>query len=161
MTSSSSTTLQIMQRFRIVLLERIQPLTTEQLNQIPNDAGNNIIWNLAHMNTTVFNLCYRDSGLPIPVADVFYRPFLSGTRPDGFIDPERIDQIKRQFAETLPIIAQQLEDGYFTNYTIPEKIQAAFGIQLKSVPDALEYILHHEGIHFHAINALLKKIDSR
>lgn len=148
-----------MQRFRLIVLEKIQHLTDDQLNLVPENASNNIIWNLAHMNTTIYNLCYRDSGLPIPVADEFYRPFLVGTAPEAPVESKLIDQIKRQFAELVPILSQQLDDEHFKTYKTPEKIETAFGISLKSVPDAVEYILHHEGIHYQAITRLLKQIQ--
>lgn len=143
--------------FRKYLLAKIDSFSAEELNYIPENFNNNIIWNLGHLNAVLQALCYRNSGLPIPLEEKYFYPFLPGTKPSDFIDENEINIIKQQFITTVQQIQIDLENGLFKQYNKPEKIEQIYNIQLISISDAIDYITHHEGIHFNAI-LMLKRV---
>ena len=58
--------IEIVRSLREYLLSTVNELSTEQLNQIPDGSGNNIIWNLAHLIAAQQGICYIRAGLNAP-----------------------------------------------------------------------------------------------
>ena len=143
--------LEIILNFRRILLSRIESLTTEQLNAIPVSYNNNIIWNLAHMNAVMQNLCYTCSGLPITIDEKYFQRFMPLTKPEGFIGDAEVLVIKTELISSVEKLNKDLEDGIFQSYTEVERIRRVYNIGVSSIDDAIRYTTHHEGIHFNAV----------
>ena len=54
---------------RRFLLDRVSELSSDQLNEIPTEFNNNIIWNLGHLIAAQQRICYIRSGLKINVEE--------------------------------------------------------------------------------------------
>lgn len=152
--------IEIILNFRKLLLLRIEPLTEEQLNLIPSGFSNNIIWNLGHMNAVLQALCYRNSKLPLTVENNSFLPFLPGTKPEESLNSNSIKLIKQQFIDSVNQLDKDLQTGVFKEYERSERIEKVYNIKVETVSDALKYVTHHDGIHFHAIMALRKVIEN-
>jgi hypothetical protein len=129
------------------MLQGISELTSEQLNTIPEGFNNNIIWNLGHMLAASQALCYRRSGLPVTIPDQYVTPFLTGTKPDDFINDKEIEIIKGLLISTPDRMQQDLAANQFVQYTKSERIEEVFDIALNTVEDAIAFMLYHEGMH--------------
>jgi hypothetical protein len=149
----------IIHQFRTHLLAKIDSLTIEQLNCIPTGFANNIAWNLGHLNGVLQALCYQCSGLPITIDERHFHPFLPGTAPADSIGEDEVQLIKQQLIETVVDLRKDLENGRFQAYTKVEKIQKVYNINIATIYDALDYVTHHEGIHYHAILTLKRVIE--
>lgn len=154
-----SKNLEIILSFRKKLLAKTEALSAEQLNKIPEGFGNNIIWNLAHMDAVLQALCYRNSGLPFTVDEKYVLPFLPGTKPGDFIPAAEIEIIKAQFISNVEQVNADLDKGVFKIYQKVERIEKVYNIRVETIYDALSYATHHEGIHLHAVSSLMKQIN--
>ncbi len=152
--------IEIILNFRKHLLNQIDSLTVEQLNLIPENFNNNIVWNMGHLNAALQVICYKSSGLPIKIGESYFRPFLSGTKPSDFIDENEIQTIKQEFIGTVEELNIDLENGLFKTYNKVERIEKVYNIQIETINDAIDYVTHHEGIHFHAILTLKRIIEN-
>ena len=146
--------------FREYLLTKIDAFSAEELNYIPENFNNNIIWNIGHLNAVLQALCYRSSGLPIPLEEKYFYPFLPGTKPADFIPENEITIIKQQLVTVVQQLDMDLGNGLFKQYHKSEKIEQIYHIQLNDINDAIHYITHHEGIHFNAILSLKRVIEN-
>ena len=145
---------QKLQALRRFLLAQIEGLTTAQLNEIPAGYANNIIWNVAHLGAAVQSLCYVRAGLPLTVADEFFTPYLPGTRPTGLVDEAAIEAIKNTSLAALDQLALDLAAHKFGGYTYSERIQERYGVEVRTIDDALDFLLFHEGFHTGYVLAL-------
>lgn len=134
-------------KMRQFLLEQIAGLTDEQLNQIPEGSNNNIIWNLAHLLATQQGLCYLRTGQTPTVAEKYITPFYTNTKPDRILEGREIVEIKHLLLTTLDELQEGLEKNLFEKYTASPNIFRVYGIEIKSIDDALEFLLYHEGYH--------------
>src|SRR4051812_15438970 len=105
--------IEIILNFRRLLLTKIEILTVEELNFIPENYSNNIAWNLGHLNAVMQALCYKSSQLPVTINNDFFSPFLPGTRPSHFMDRSTIEIIKQQLFTAVNQLNTDLESGLF------------------------------------------------
>jgi len=133
--------------FRLFLLKQIENLSIDQLNEIPIGFGNNIIWNLGHLISVQQNMCYVKAGLPVCVHDAFVSPFLPGTKPKSFIQEAEIHQIKETLITSADQLQSDYEKGIFGNYSPAAMITKTYGFEVNAIDSALEYVLHHDGLH--------------
>ncbi|TSJ42662.1 DinB family protein [Mucilaginibacter corticis] len=136
---------------RVHLLDVVKDLSIEQLNHIPEGFNNNIIWNLAHIVATQQNICYKRAGLDITIEERFFTPFLSGTKPEKFIDAADVEIIKGLFFSTLDQLEADLHNGKFTSYT---SWTTRYGNAINSGEEAVAFLPFHEGLHTGYIWAL-------
>lgn len=142
-----STKIEKIKNFRLYLLKQIENLSTQKLNKIPSGYKNNIIWNLGHMICAQQNMCYVKAGLPIAVEDKYFSPFLSGAKPESIIEENEIKNLKEIFISSIDKLQSDYDKNLFVNYSPSAAIQKAYGFEVNNVDSAIEYILHHEGIH--------------
>lgn len=88
-------------KIRQFLLNQIAGLTAEKLNTIPEGYNNNIIWNLVHLICAEQSICYVRAGQSITVNEKYFLPYTTNTRPNGFIDEEEIESIKKLFISSI------------------------------------------------------------
>ena len=140
---------------RIFILDLVKDLSIEQLNKIPTRFNNNIIWNIAHLTAAQQNLCYMRSGLLPTVADKHLFPFLSGTKPDGFLNETEINDIYTTFLASI----NQFKVDYASNLFLKfDQWDKRYGMKLKNIEDAINFIPFHEGMHIGYIMALKKLV---
>lgn len=137
-------TIKKMRRF---LLDQIDGLTNEQLNRIPEGFNNNMVWNLVHLIATQQGLCYLRSGQTPVVPEKYITPFYTNTRPETALNDQEIQEIKALLISTLDELQSGLEKNIFANYTASPNILRVYGIEIKTIDDALEFLFYHEGYH--------------
>ena len=142
-----NTKIEKIKNFRLFLLKQIEDLSTQQLNEIPSGFKNNIIWNLGHMICTQQNMCYVKAGLPIVVEDKYFTPYMPGTKPEIFTEEEEIKNIKKLFITSIDRILADFDKILFENYSPSIAIKKVYGFEINNIDRALEYLLHHEGLH--------------
>lgn len=138
-------------KIRLFTLEQIKELTTEQLNEIPADFNNNIIWNLAHLVSAQQGLCYLRSGLEITTDDRYFSPFRPGTKPEKVVESGEIEIIKQLLISTTERLEADYRAQVFSAYS---PITTRYGVELTSIEEAIRFVLFHEGFHSGYILAL-------
>ncbi len=146
--------IQKIKQFRLFILKEIHGLSAEQLNEIPDGLNNSIIWNLGHLISASQILFYQRSGLPLTIDDEYITPFLPTTKPENFINKEKIDAIKELSISTIGGMQTDLGSRIFTNYTKSENIERYYSIEVSTIQDAVEFLLYHEGYHSGKIIAI-------
>jgi len=140
---------------RIFIIELVKDLSTEQLNKIPTGFNNNIIWNIAHLTAAQQNMCYVRSGLTITVKEEHFSPFLSGTKPEKFIEQKEIESIFIALINSMDRLADDYTNGIFKQFDPWDK---RYGMKLNSIEDAINFVPFHEGMHIGYIMALKKLV---
>jgi len=148
-----------MKKARQSLLDQIIELSSEQLNQIPIGFNNNIIWNITHLIAAQQGICYLRAGQQTIVVDKFIKPFFTNSKPERIIDASEIQEIKKLFISTMDQLQSDYDKSIFGNYTPSPNILKVYGIELKDIDDALEFLLYHEGYHSGCILALKKLVS--
>ena len=154
MTNTLATITQI-KNTRAFILELVKDLSIEQLNKIPTGFNNNIVWNIAHLTAAQQNMCYVRSGLAVTVKEEHFSAFLSGTKPDKFIEKQEIDSIFDALLNSMDRLAADYTSGIFVEFDLWDK---RYGMKLSSIEDAINFIPFHEGMHIGYIMALKKLV---
>lgn len=141
---------------RQYLLTGIAGLNAIQLNHIPDRFNNNIVWNMAHLIAVQQMLCYVRADLQPAVEDRFVTPFLTGTKPERNYTEEEIGEIKTTLLSSVYRLEEDLGVLRSKSYTPSVLIPKVYGFEVRSIDEALEYLLFHEGQHIGYIQALKK-----
>lgn len=128
----------------------------EDLNKIPSGFNNNIIWNVAHLIVSQQILVYKLSGLPLMVSDAFVEKYRKGSKPEAPVTLSELEEIKSLLFPPIQKTQEDYFNGVFKNYH--EYVVVTTGNTLRSVEDALQFTLFHEGLHIGYIMALLRAI---
>lgn len=136
---------------RIALLDLVKDLSVETLNTVPDGFNNNIIWNMCHLVSAQQGICYVRAGVDPVVSEQYILPYRPGTKPTHTIVESEIEVIKGLMLSTI----QQLQDDYdreiFSNYTT---WSTRYGVELKNIDEAIEFLAFHEGLHFGYVMAM-------
>ena len=146
-------------KVRLFLLNQVEGLSDDQLNKVPEGFNNNIIWNLAHVIGAQQGICYLRAGQAATIPDKYIAPFFTNTKPGRTIEKEEIEEIKRLFIDTIDQLQIDFDKKIFDNYTPSANILRVYGIEIKNIDDALEFLLYHEGYHSGYILALKRVIS--
>jgi hypothetical protein len=140
---------------RAFALRLIDGLSDEALNSIPEGFSNNIIWNLAHLVAVEQGILYKRSAAEPQLPDSFISKYTRGTSPEGNLSAADIAEIKSLLTSTLRQLEADFGNGVFANYnawTTP------YGVELRNIDEALQFLLFHEGMHCGYIMALKRAI---
>lgn len=137
------------------ILKAVEGLTDAQLNYIPPSFNNNIIWNLGHLAVTQQLLCYRMGGVKTLVDDDMINKYRKGTKPEGTIDSEEIQTIKKSLVDIADCLEVDIDKDIFKTY---EMYSTSYGVVLHTIEDALVFNNVHEGLHYGTILALKKLV---
>jgi hypothetical protein len=129
---------------RLFVLQLVSELTVDQLNKVPQEFNNNIIWNLGHLVAAQQGVCYLRAGLQTKIPEAFYRRFKPDTRPEGFIDAAGVEEIKNLLLSTLDQFEADYEANLFTGY---KPWTTRYGAALTNIDEAVQFLLFHEGLH--------------
>ena len=148
--------IEIVRSLREFLLSTVNELSTEQLNQIPDGFGNNIIWNLAHLIAAQQGICYIRAGLNAPLGEDFVNTYKTGTKPEKFVDAAEIEHIKQLFFSTLDQLETDYNNNIFTGYTA---ITTRYGVALNNIDDGINFLSFHEGYHIGVVAGLNRLVS--
>jgi hypothetical protein len=133
-----------LKKIRLYLSDILKDLTIEQLNKIPTGVNNNIAWHLGHMLVSQQGICYLRAGLPTFIDEQLYLRYKPGTKPEAFIDNAEIDNVKNLMIAALDQLENDYQDNLFTNYN---RWTTRYGVELRNIDDAIDFLLYHEGLH--------------
>ncbi|NER17173.1 DinB family protein [Spongiivirga citrea] len=139
---------------RKLLYYFLKTIPLEKLNHIPNGFNNNIFWNIAHSVATQQRLVYGLSGKKLLVDDEFVGAYKKGTKPEKDATIDEVEELKKSVFTTIDQTISDFQDGSFTTYE-PYDLSTV-KMTLKSVEDAMQFNLYHEGLHIGYIMALIK-----
>lgn len=139
-----SSVFDVQKTIREILLKILDSHSLEQLNKVPNGFNNNIIWNIGHCISSQQVLVYKLSGLPTMVSEDFILKYRKGTKPEGDVSEEEVNEIKTFLLSTYEKTKNDFESGLFVDYN---EYTTSMGFTLKNVQDALDFNNYHEGIH--------------
>lgn len=142
---------EIIRKTRTSLLGLIGDLSLEQLNTVPPGFNNNIIWNIGHLIAAQQGVCYRRAGVAMRIEDGFFEGYMPGSKPEGAVTQEGVDQIKELLFSTLDQLEIDYKDQLFTNYPA---WATRYGVNIASFDDGVNFLQFHEGIHMGYIMAL-------
>ena len=126
----------------------------ESAFQIPIGFQNNLYWNLAHCIATQQILCYKLSNNPMFLENHFIDKYKKGTVPTAdFITDLEVKRTKENLFVTLDQLEKDYESGLFINYNA---YSTSYGLNLKSIEDAIEFNTIHEGLHLGYMMAMVK-----
>lgn len=87
-------TFKIWETSRNLYLKYLETYSLKQLNKIPEGFSNNLIWNIAHIVVSQQKLVYALSGLSMHISQEMLAKYQNGSRPDGKVAREEVDEIK-------------------------------------------------------------------
>jgi hypothetical protein len=148
-----SSVFKVQKTIREILLKILDNHSLEQLNKIPEGFSNNLIWNIAHCISSQQVLVYKLSGLPTHVSDQFIDAYKKGTKPEGDVSQEEVDEIRMLLSSTILQTEKDYTNNVFNNYTT---YMTSMGFELTNVDDALSFVNYHEGIHTGIIMSIRK-----
>ena len=143
---------------RQALLNLIQDLTVEELNEIPAGFNNNIIWNVAHLTAAQQGVCYLRAGLDLKIEEQYFLFYKPESKPEQFVNAEEVEKIKQMLLSTLDQLQADHQQNVFTNY-IPWTTR--YGVNIKNIEEALDFLPFHEGLHLGYIMALKRVVKTK
>lgn len=123
----------------------IEAHSLEQLNKIPQDFNNNIFWNIAHSVATQQLLTYGLSGLTPEVSMTFINLYKKGTKPEGDVTQNDVDELKAMLFTSLEKLQEDYKAGIFKEFK--EYTLSTTGGTLEKVEHGIEFNNFHEGLH--------------
>lgn len=139
------TTFSIWETSRNLYLKYLDTYSLEQLNKIPEGFSNNLIWNIAHIIVSQQKLVYVLSGLPMHISQEMLEKYQNGSRPDGKVAQQEVDDIKQLLTSLVNQTKSDYENGIFKEFNA---YQTKTGFYLGSLNEAIEFNNYHEGIHY-------------
>lgn len=138
-------TFKIWETSRNLYLKLVETYSLEQLNKIPEGFSNNLIWNIAHIVVSQQKLVYALSGLPMHISQEMLEKYQNGSRPDGKVAREEVDEIKILLVSLVNQTNSDYGNGIFKEFN---PYQTKTGFYLGTLHEAIEFNNYHEGIHY-------------
>jgi hypothetical protein len=146
----------VLRQTRRNLLGSVKKFNNDQLNLVPPGFNNNLIWHLGHVLASQQLLTYAKCGLPINVDQVLVDKYRRGTKPEGPASDEEIQFIKDQFFLRVDETEADYQAGLFQQY---EDYSSLYGLELKTIEDALSFNNLHEALHLGYVLSIRKFVD--
>ncbi len=137
------------------LLEVLQDLSLDDLLYIPDGFNNNIYWNIAHTVATQQLLHYYLSGNPFRIDKYWVETYKKGTLPNLDVQASEVEDLAFLLTETSKILLKDYDAELFSDYT---PYSTSFGLDLKSIQDAIIFNNMHESLHYGYILAQKRAI---
>ncbi|MDH3244682.1 MAG: DinB family protein [Saprospiraceae bacterium] len=143
----------VLRQTRRNLLGSVKKFNSDQLNLVPPGFNNNLIWHLGHVLVSQQLLTYAKCGLPLNVDQDLVDKYRRGTKPEGPATDEEIKSIKDQFFLRVDETEADYQVGVFQNY---ESYSSLYGLELKTIDDALAFNNLHEALHLGYVLSIRK-----
>lgn len=143
--------IQELKQNRIVLIEKLSHLNTQQFNEIPLEYTNNIIWNLGHMLVTPIYHLYSGAEKMPPNIHNLYKKYLKDTKPNTRTGSLEIEEILNLMIPTLERLEEDFHAGVFSHDQ---------GFALSAFERGFDFLIFHENIHINTIMGILKAMGS-
>ncbi|WP_159452651.1 DinB family protein [Pedobacter nyackensis] len=149
--------LNITRQTRENFIKLIETSTVEELNEIPAGFNNNIIWNFGHIVSSQQGLCYRLANVQPVIDKQYILPYTKGTKPEKFIDAEEINTLKELMRSTIDQLEEDLKNNKFLDYNA---FTTAYGVEVKSNAEAVQFFVVHDALHYGIASTLKKVINN-
>ena len=147
-------TFDILKKNRQYILQLIDTYGFEQLNSVPKNFANSIIWNIGHLLVTEKTLTYGLSNLEIPLVSAeVVETFRKGTFPADY-SVKQWEEIRTVFVQSVEQTEQDYRKGLFAEF---KPYTTSIGVYLADIETTIRYILYHEGIHTGVIQSIRKQ----
>ncbi len=145
----------IIEQTRHNLLNILNGLNIEEVNKVPANFNNNLVWHLGHIISSHQVLTYKMSGLePRVNMDVFSK-YGKGTKPETFSGVEEYTGFKEILVSSLDNLKADYREGLFKTYN---EYTTSYGITLSSIETAIQFVGTHEGVHLGYCMALKRAL---
>jgi len=140
---------------RKALLSKIEHLTPEQYNEIPEGFSNNVIWNLGHILLSGEGMLYKNSPFERPELELNKSNYGRGSKPGAFVSEDEINLIREsmlrsvQFYKAAAGLDQSIEGAALT---------IAPSVQIIS-EESIQFLFFHEEMHYNKISKLIEKVS--
>ena len=138
---------------RKILNSFLEKFSLEELNKVPSNFNNNIIWNIVHVVVTHQLLVYKLSGLPMYVSDEMVEKYKKGTKVESDVTQDEVNKIKELLLTTVEQMKTDYDKGVFKSYN---EYTTSTNSTMTCVEDAIKFNNFHEGVHLGYILALKK-----
>lgn len=145
--------LQVFQQNRKSVINLLEKHSLDQINAIPPEFNNNLIWNAGHLLLAQQYLMYHFSELPllVPIEELAPK-YNSGTLPDGQATQVDVNQLIELLRRTSDQAVQDYNKGIFKKYN--PYTSEYFGITMNNIEEAIHFNTYHEGFHFGYMSAI-------
>lgn len=134
----------LLRQTRSRFLDLVNGLSIEQLNEIPSGMNNNIAWNFGHIVAAQQVLCNALSGVQLDTPEEVTVRFKKGTKPEGFISQEAIDELKEYAVSCIDALERGLAEHVYVQY---KSYATSFGYTLNNIEDAVRFVMVHDALH--------------
>jgi hypothetical protein len=138
-------------------IQLVEGLDIEQLNEIPAGMSNNVAWNLGHIVAAQQGLCNGLSGVSLNVEPELIENYKKGTRPEGFISQQVVNQLKANLISNINDLEKGLDENAFANY---QTYTTSYGNTLHNIEDAIRFVALHEALHLGYSMAIRKNLTT-
>lgn len=133
----------------------MRELSLDQLNTIPENFNNNILWNFGHILITQQLLCYKLCGLELKVPSELVTQFGKGSSPSTHYSQEHLDQLKHLSRWLVDQLEADYKEGVFRNFS---EYETSYGLTLRSIEEAISFNALHESMHLGYIMAMKRAL---
>lgn len=149
--------LKILKQSRQNILNLVKTFSIDQLNKIPIDFNNNIVWNFGHIIVTQQILCYKLSGVDMCVDQNMVENYRKGSKPDSErpINRDEFENLIELLGQTTYNLEVDFKNGMFLSYNT---YTTSYGMTLSSIEEAIRFNNVHEGLHYGSILNLKKLV---
>jgi len=148
-------TIEYTQKSRENFIALLDAVPVALLNQVPEGYNNNLIWNFGHVIVTQQLLCYKLSGLVMPVSDKLIQAYRKGTKPEGAVSEDEVRKLKQLGLQTVDQLRKDLEKGVFLEF---HEYTTSFGVTLHNIDEAIHFNSLHETLHLGYAMAMRKSL---
>ena len=146
-----------LKKTRNVVLKLISDLSIEQLNKVPVEFNNNIVWNFAHLMASQQGLCYIRAGAKPIIDEQHIASYKGGTKPEKKVGASELESMKLLFLSTIDQLEKDYENKLFANY---QPFTTGLGIEINNIDEAIDFLFFHEGLHTGYMMALKRLVKA-
>lgn len=138
------------------ILTLLDGLSTEQINRIPPGFNNNIAWNLGHVIAVQQSITYTRAGLVAPLSQDFISRYMPGTRPQGDVTAEEVNEMKSLLMTTVDRMEGEIDTLLKDHPGFSPGNFAQFAAQ--NISEVINILTGHDGAHFGYCTALRRLV---
>lgn len=136
---------------------KLDKLSLEEINKIPEGFNNNIIWNFGHIVVSSYSLTFIRPNVDKDYQIPFWDKYKLGSKPETAATQDEFDQLKSLAFDYSKTVLSAIEESRFTNIT--PYSTGSFGVELKTMDDILTTILAHNALHFGTASAMTRIVQ--